>query len=199
MYVVVYTQAYRCTTRVSLTTPTKKPKQMIKISDEVREKPLAAGDLLAAIKSLSAADPEMRVKNPFTSGVAFDEGEEVKFVGFDYSEWTGDGKDGHPNAHGLFPVIVLDSVSTGTRKRLALSSLTKAKGGILVDEAKNPERRKGMWTNDGGLAAVAKGFSELSEDALTAIANFMGNKTHKIRVQWVEVSPTFFTSLVNIL
>jgi hypothetical protein len=172
---------------------------MIKISEKVNEKPFAANELLAAINSRCEDDPDMRVKNPFTSGVAFDEGEEVKFIGFDYSEWAGDGKDGHPNAHGLFPVIVLDSVSTGTRKRLALSSLTKAKGGILVDEAKNPERRKGMWTNDGGLAAVAKGFSELSEDALTAIANFMGKEAHKVRVQWVEVSPTFFTSLVNIL
>lgn len=172
---------------------------MIKVSDEVREKPLAASDLLAAIKSLRDADPTMRVKNPFTSGVPFDNEEEVKFIGFDYSTWEGDGKDGHPNAHGLFPVLVLDSVSTGTRKRLALSSLTKAKGGILVDETKNPERRKGMWTNDGGLAAVAKGFSELSEDALNAIATFMGKKAHKVRVQWVEVSPTFFTSLVNIL
>lgn len=176
-----------------------KSKQMIKVSEEVREKPFVAMDLIAAIKSLKEADPNLRVKNPFTSGVAFDEGEDVKFVGFDYSTWEGDGKDGHPNAHGVFPVIVLDSVSTGTRKRLALSSLTKSKGGILVDETKNPERRKGMWTNDGGLATVAKGFSELSEEALTAIATFMGKKAHKIRVQWIEVSPTFFTSLVNIL
>ena len=172
---------------------------MIKVSDEVREKPLAAADLVAAIKSLKDADPNLRVKNPFTSGVAFDEGEEVKFVGFDYSTWVGDGKDGHPNAHGIFPVIVLDSISTGTRKRLALSSLTKAKGGILVDDTKNPEKRKGMWTNDGGLASVAKGFSELSSEALTAIADFMGQNTHKMRVQWIEVSSTFFTSLVNIL
>lgn len=160
---------------------------------------LTAKELAALYQEKAASDPNCRLKNPFTQGVNFDDGEAVSFVSFGYNEWEDDGVGvGHKKGYGIYPVIRLSTPSG--EKSLAIGSLTKAKGGILIDDARNAERKVGMWANEGGLASVAKGCSQLNEESLQKIADwFKKTKTAKIAVRWVEVNPTFFVSLVNVV
>lgn len=169
------------------------------LTNKENNQKLTAKDLAALYNEKSAKDPNCRLKNPFTQGVNFDDGESVTFISFGYNEWEDDGKgQGHTKGYGIYPIIRLQTASG--EKSLAIGSLTKAKGGILIDDVRNAERKLGMWTNEGGLAAVAKGCSQLDEQSLTKIEDwFKKNKTAKMAVKWVEVNPTFFVSLVNVV
>lgn len=153
---------------------------------------LTATKLLAAMKSMSEKDPELRVKNPFTSGLNFADEEVVTFAGFGYSEWSDDESD----KRGVFPTLLLKSGESV--KPLSLSVFRKRKGGVLIDPKRNSKRVFDMWGNEGGLAAEVAKFTELSETALKAVEAYLKGGEHRIQVRWVQTDKGF-TSLVNIL
>lgn len=163
---------------------------MLKIAENTAV--LTAAKLLEVVKSLKEKDPELRVKNPFTSGLNFADGEIITFVGFAYSEWADDESD----KHGLYPTLLLKSGESV--KSLSLSVFRKRKGGVLVDPKRNPKRIFDMWGNEGGLATEVANYTEVSEAALKAVEKYLKSGEHKMCVRWIQTDKGF-TSLVNIL
>lgn len=151
-----------------------------------------AKKLAETLNALKASDPNMKVKNPFTSGLNFSDGEKVTLVGFNYQEWQEEGT----SRHGCYAVMVLKSGEV--EKTLSITTMTKTKVGVLLDTTENPGAVVGAWQSKGGLADVCRGLTTLDEKSLDTIAKwFKGEKT--VRVRWIEHPTKGTLSLVNIL
>jgi len=151
-----------------------------------------AKELAKALNEKVASDPNLKLKNPFTSGLNFSDGEKVTLVGFNYQEWQEEGTQ----RHGCYAVMVLKSGEV--EKTLSLTTLTKTKVGVLLDNTDNPSASMGAWSNKGGLSDVCRGLTTLDEKSLDTISKwFKGEKT--VRVRWIEHPTKGTLSLVNIL
>ena len=155
-------------------------------------KQMTAKELINALSEKLATDTTCKLKNPFTSGLNFTDGEKVTFLGFNYQEWAEEGT----TRHGCFAGLVLKSGEV--EKTLSLTSLTKTKVGVLLDTTENPSGSVGAWSNSGGLSDVCRGLTNLDEKSLDTIAKwFKGEKT--MRVRWIEHPTKGTLSLVNII
>jgi hypothetical protein len=158
---------------------------------ESKRNPISFDEVIAAAERLKAANPNLRVKNPFVVGINFADGEKItKLLGFDWREWHDDGK-GHNRGEsdGLYFVMCLET-STG-RKDLSLTSILKEKDGIKEGENEFRHHR-----NEGGLADIMRNYSNVNADALKAISDFF-NQERKAKVWWLR-KETYSVSMINI-
>ena len=142
-----------------------------------------AAEIMSAIAAYKSEHPE-HLRNPFTQGLQFADGEEVRFEGFALQEWE-DSEDAR--RYGAYLCVVLNG------KNYSLSSPLKTKLGNLLDSKLNPKNEEGAWSSKGGLAELLKGFSDLSDENLAKIEDFFlepkkGNATRKpiARKMWVR-------------
>ena len=158
-----------------------------------------AAEIMSAITAYKSEHPE-HLRNPFTQGLQFADGESVKFEGFALQEWE-DTED--TRRYGAYLCIVLNG------KNYSLSSPTKIKLGNLIDNTLNPKKEEGAWSAQGGLAELLKGFSDLSDENLTKIENFFlepkkGNAARKpiarkMWVRWIVNNRGGQSSISNVL
>ena len=159
----------------------------------------SAAEIMSAITSYKSEHPD-KLRNPFTQGLQFADGEEVKFEGFALQEWE-DTEDSR--RYGAYICIVLNG------KNYSLSSPTKIKLGNLIDSSLNPKKEEGAWSAQGGLAELLKGFSDLSDENLAKIEDFFlepkkGNSArkpiaHKMWVRWIVTQRGGQSSISNVL
>ena len=159
----------------------------------------SATEIMNAITSYKSEHPE-HLRNPFTQGFQFADGESVNFEGFVLQEWE-DTEDAR--RYGAYLCVVLNG------KNYSLSSPTKIKLGNLIDNTLNPKKEEGAWSAQGGLAELLKGFADLSDENLTKIENFFlepkkGNAARKpiarkMWVRWIATSRGGQTSISNVL
>ena len=159
----------------------------------------SATEIMDAVLQYKNEHPN-KLRNPFTQGLQFADGESVKFEGFALQEWE-DTEDAR--RYGAYLCIVLNG------KNYSLSSPTKIKLGNLLDNALNPKKEEGAWAAQGGLAELLKGFSDLSDENLSKIEDFFleskkGNGARKqiprkMWVRWIATSRGGQTSISNIL
>ena len=158
-----------------------------------------AAEIMSAIAAYKSEHPE-HLRNPFTQGLQFADGEEVRFEGFALQEWE-DTEDSR--RYGAYLCIVLNG------KNYSLSSPTKIKLGNLIDNTLNPKKEEGAWSAKGGLAELLKGFSDLSDENLAKIEDFFlepkkGNATRKpiarkMWVRWIVNNRGGQSSISNVL
>lgn len=159
----------------------------------------SAAEIMNAITSYKSEHPD-KLRNPFTQGLQFADGEEVKFEGFALQEWE-DTEDSR--RYGAYLCIVLNG------KNYSLSSPTKIKLGNLIDNTLNPKKEEGAWSAQGGLADLLKGFSDLSDENLSRIEDFFlepkkGNGARKpiarkMWVRWIVTQRGGQSSISNVL
>ena len=142
-----------------------------------------AAEIMNAIVAYKGEHPD-KLRNPFTQGLQFADGEEVHFEGFALQEWE-DTEDAR--RYGAYLCVVLNG------KNYSLSSPLKTKLGNLIDKTLNPKSEEGAWAAQGGLAELLKGFSDLSDENLQKIEDFFlepkkGNGARKpiARKMWVR-------------
>ena len=158
-----------------------------------------AAEIMSAITAYKSEHPE-HLRNPFTQGFQFADGEEVKFEGFVLQEWE-DTEDAR--RYGAYLCVVLNG------KNYSLSSPLKTKLGNLLDATLNPKSEEGAWSSKGGLADLLKGFSDLSDENLAKIENFFlepkkGNAARKpiqrkMWVRWIATPRGGQSSISNVL
>ena len=159
----------------------------------------SAAEIMNAIVAYKGEHPD-KLRNPFTQGLQFADGEEVRFDGFALQEWE-DTEDSR--RYGAYLCIVLNG------KNYSLSSPTKIKLGNLLDSKLNPKNEEGAWSSKGGLADLLKGFADLSDENLTKIEDFFlepkkGNGARKqiprkMWVRWIATPRGGQTSISNVL
>lgn len=158
-----------------------------------------AAEIMNAITSYKSEHPD-KLRNPFTQGLQFADGEEVKFDGFALQEWE-DTEDSR--RYGAYLCVVLNG------KQYSLSSPLKTKLGTLLDKTLNSKSEEGAWSAQGGLAELLKGFSDLSDENLAKIENFFlepkkGNAARKpiprkMWVRWIVTQRGGQSSISNVL
>ena len=158
-----------------------------------------AAEIMSAIAAYKSEHPE-HLRNPFTQGLQFADGEEVRFEGFALQEWE-DSEDAR--RYGAYLCVVLNG------KNYSLSSPLKTKLGNLLDSKLNPKNEEGAWSSKGGLAELLKGFSDLSDENLAKIEDFFlepkkGNATRKpiarkMWVRWIVNNRGGQSSISNVL
>ena len=159
----------------------------------------SAEEIMSAITAYKSEHPD-KLRNPFTQGIQFADGEEVHFEGFALQEWE-DTEDSR--RYGAYLCVVLNG------KNYSLSSPVKIKLGNLIDNTLNPKKEEGAWASQGGLADLLKGFADLSDENLTKIEDFFlepkaGNKARKpiprkMWVRWIVTSRGGQSSISNVL
>ena len=107
----------------------------------------SATEIMGAVLQYKNEHPE-HLRNPFSQGLQFADGEEVRFDGFVLQEWE-DTED--TRRYGAYLCVVLNG------KNYSLSSPTKIKLGNLIDTTLNPKKEEGAWSSKGGLADLIKG------------------------------------------
>ena len=158
-----------------------------------------AAEIMSAITAYKSEHPD-KMRNPFTQGFQFADGESVNFEGFVLQEWE-DSEDAR--RYGAYLCVVLNG------KNYSLSSPLKTKLGNLIDSKLNPKNEEGAWSAQGGLADLLKGFSDLSDENLAKIEDFFlepkkGNGARKpiprkMWVRWIVTSRGGQTSISNVL
>ena len=158
----------------------------------------SATEIMDAVLQYKNEHPE-HLRNPFTQGLQFADGESVNFEGFVLQEWE-DTEDAR--RYGAYLCVVLNG------KNYSLSSPLKTKLGNLIDATLNPKKEEGAWSSKGGLADLLKGFSDLSDENLAKIEDFFlepkkGNAARKpiprkMRVRWLVTSRGGQTSISNV-
>ena len=159
----------------------------------------SATEIMDAVLQYKNEHPE-HLRNPFTQGLQFADGEEVKFGGFVLQEWE-DTEDSR--RYGAYLCVVLNG------KNYSLSSPLKTKLGTLIDKTLNPKSEEGAWASQGGLADLLKGFADLSDENLTKIEDFFlepkkGNGARKsiprkMWVRWIVTQRGGQSSISNVL
>ena len=159
----------------------------------------SVAEIMNAITSYKSEHPD-KLRNPFSQGLQFADGEEVRFDGFVLQEWE-DTED--TRRYGAYLCVVLNG------KNYSLSSPTKIKLGNLIDATLNPKKEEGAWSAQGGLAELLKGFSDLSDENLSKIEDFFlepkkGNGARKpiprkMWVRWIVTQRGGQTSISNVL
>ena len=159
----------------------------------------SAEEIMASITAYKQEHPE-HLRNPFTQGLQFADGEEVRFEGFSLQEWE-DTEDSR--RYGAYLCVVLNG------KQYSLSSPLKTKLGTLLDKTLNPKSEEGAWAAQGGLAELLKGFSDLSDENLSKIEDFFlepkkGTKerkpiARKMWVRWIVTARGGQSSISNVL
>ena len=159
----------------------------------------SATEIMNAILTYKNEHPD-KMRNPFTQGLQFADGESVNFEGFVLQEWE-DTEDSR--RYGAYLCVVLNG------KNYSLSSPTKIKLGNLIDNTLNPKKEEGAWSAQGGLSELLKGFSDLSDENLAKIENFFlepkkGNSARKpiprkMWVRWIVTQRGGQTSISNVL
>ena len=159
----------------------------------------SATEIMNAVLQYKNEHPE-HLRNPFTQGFQFADGEEVRFEGFVLQEWE-DTEDAR--RYGAYLCVVLNG------KNYSLSSPLKTKLGTLIDKTLNPKSEEGAWASQGGLADLLKGFSDLSDENLAKIEDFFlepkkGNGARKpiprkMWVRWIITARGGQTSISNVL
>ena len=158
-----------------------------------------AAEIMSAITAYKSEHPD-KMRNPFTQGFQFADGESVNFEGFVLQEWE-DTEDAR--RYGAYLCVVLNG------KNYSLSSPLKTKLGNLIDATLNPKKEEGAWSSKGGLADLLKGFSDLSDENLAKIEDFFlepkkGNAARKpiarkMWVRWIVNNRGGQTSISNVL
>lgn len=159
----------------------------------------SAAEIMNAVLTYKNEHPE-HLRNPFTQGLQFADGESVNFEGFSLQEWE-DTEDSR--RYGAYLCVVLNG------KQYSLSSPLKTKLGTLIDKTLNPKSEEGAWASQGGLAELLKGFSDLSDENLSKIEDFFlepkkGNSARKpiarkMWVRWIVTSRGGQSSISNVL
>ena len=159
----------------------------------------SVAEIMNAITSYKSEHPD-KLRNPFSQGLQFADGEEVRFDGFVLQEWE-DTDDAR--RYGAYLCVVLNG------KNYSLSSPTKIKLGNLIDTTLNPKKEEGAWSAQGGLAELLKGFADLSDENLSKIEDFFlepkkGNSARKpiqrkMWVRWIATPRGGQTSISNVL
>ena len=159
----------------------------------------SAEEIMSAVVAYKSEHPE-HLRNPFTQGFQFADGEEVRFEGFVLQEWE-DTEDAR--RYGAYLCVVLNG------KNYSLSSPLKTKLGNLLDSKLNPKNEEGAWSSKGGLADLLKGFADLSDTNLSKIEDFFlepkkGNGARKpiarkMWVRWIATPRGGQTSISNVL
>ena len=159
----------------------------------------SATEIMNVVLAYKNEHPD-HLRNPFTQGNQFADGEEVKFEGFSLQEWE-DTEDSR--RYGAYPCVVLNG------KNYSLSSPTKIKLGNLIDNKLNPKKEEGAWSAQGGFADLLKGFVDLSEENLAKIEDFFlepkkGNGARKpiarkMWVRWIVTQRGGQSSISNVL
>ena len=159
----------------------------------------SAAEIMNVVLAYKNEHPD-KLRNPFTQGQQFADGEEVKFEGFSLQEWE-DTEDSR--RYGAYLCVVLNG------KNYSLSSPTKIKLGNLIDNTLNPKKEEGAWSAQGGLADLLKGFAELSDENLAKIEDFFlgakkGNGARKpiprkMWVRWIVNQRGGQSSISNVL
>ena len=159
----------------------------------------SAAEIMGDIVAYKSEHPD-HLRNPFTQGFQFADGESVNFEGFSLQEWE-DTEDAR--RYGAYLCVVLNG------KNYSLSSPTKIKLGNLLDSKLNPKNEEGAWSAQGGLSELLKGFSDLSDENLTKIENFFlepkkGNGARKpiprkMWVRWIATPRGGQSSISNVL
>ena len=159
----------------------------------------SAADIMNVILTYKNEHPD-KLRNPFTQGLQFADGEEVRFEGFALQEWE-DSEDAR--RYGAYLCVVLNG------KNYSLSSPLKTKLGNLLDSKLNPKNEEGAWSAQGGLADLLKGFADLSDENLVKIEDFFlepkkGNSARKpiarkMWVRWIATPRGGQTSISNVL
>ena len=159
----------------------------------------SAAEIMDAVLQYKNEHPE-HLRNPFTQGFQFADGESVNFGGFVLQEWE-DTEDAR--RYGAYLCIVLND------KPYSLSSPTKIKLGTLLDKTLNPKSEEGAWSAKGGLADLLKGFADLSDENLKKIEDFFlepkkGNSARKpiarkMWVRWIVTARGGQSSISNVL
>ena len=159
----------------------------------------SAEEIMNAIVAYKGEHPD-KLRNPFTQGLQFADGEEVHFDGFALQEWE-DTEDAR--RYGTYLCVVLNG------KNYSLSSPLKTKLGNLIDKTLNPKSEEGAWAAQGGLAELLKGFSDLSDENLAKIEDFFlepkkGNSARKpiarkMWVRWIVTARGGQSSISNVL
>ena len=159
----------------------------------------SAAEIMGDIVAYKSEHPD-KLRNPFTQGLQFADGEEVRFGGFVLQEWE-DTEDSR--RYGAYLCVVLND------KPYSLSSPTKIKLGNLLDSKLNPKKEEGAWSSQGGLAELLKGFSDFSDENLKKIEDFFlepkkGNAARKpiarkMWVRWIITSRGGQSSISNVL
>ena len=158
-----------------------------------------AAEIMSAIVAYKGEHPD-KLRNPFTQGFQFADGESVNFEGFVLQEWE-DSEDAR--RYGAYLCVVLNG------KNYSLSSPLKTKLGNLLDSKLNPKNEEGAWSSKGGLADLLKGFADLSDTNLTKIEDFFlepkkGNGARKpiarkMWVRWIVNNRGGQSSISNVL
>ena len=159
----------------------------------------SAAEIMAAVSAYKQEHPD-KLRNPFTQGLQFIDGESVNFEGFSLQEWE-DSEDAR--RYGAYLCVILNG------KNYSLSSPLKTKLGNLIDPVLNPKKEEGAWSSQGGLADLLKGFSDLSDENLAKIENFFlepkkGNGARKpiarkMWVRWIVTARGGQSSISNVL
>lgn len=159
----------------------------------------SAAEIMNAVLTYKNEHPE-HLRNPFTQGLQFADGESVNFEGFSLQEWE-DTEDSR--RYGAYLCVVLNG------KQYSLSSPLKTKLGTLIDKTLNPKSEEGAWASQGGLAELLKGFSDLSDENLSKIEDFFLEKkkgnaerkpiARKMWVRWIVTSRGGQSSISNVL
>ena len=159
----------------------------------------SAEEIMSAVVAYNNEHPD-HLRNPFTQGFQFADGESVNFEGFVLQEWE-DSEDAR--RYGAYLCVVLNG------KNYSLSSPLKTKLGNLLDSKLNPKNEEGAWSAQGGLADLLKGFSDLSDENLSKIEDFFlepkkGNGARKqiprkMWVRWIVTQRGGQSSISNVL
>ena len=159
----------------------------------------SATEIMNAVLQYKNEHPD-HLRNPFTQGFQFADGESVNFEGFSLQEWE-DTEDAR--RYGAYLCVVLNG------KQYSLSSPLKTKLGTLIDKTLNPKSEEGAWSAQGGLADLLKGFSDLSDENLSKIEDFFlepkkGNGARKpiarkMWVRWIVTQRGGQSSISNVL
>ena len=159
----------------------------------------SAAEILGAVLKYKNEHPE-HLRNPFTQGFQFTDGESVNFEGFVLQEWE-DTEDSR--RYGAYLCVVLNG------KNYSLSSPLKTKLGNLLDSTLNPKKEEGAWSAQGGLSELLKGFSDFSDENLAKIEDFFlepkkGNGARKpiprkMWVRWIATQRGGQSSISNVL
>ena len=159
----------------------------------------SATEIMDAVLQYKNEHPE-HLRNPFTQGFQFADGESVNFEGFVLQEWE-DTEDAR--RYGAYLCVVLNG------KNYSLSSPLKTKLGTLIDKTLNPKSEEGAWASQGGLADLLKGFADLSDANISKIEDFFlepkkGTKERKpiprkMWVRWIVTARGGQTSISNVL
>ena len=159
----------------------------------------SAAEIMGDIVAYKSEHPD-HLRNPFTQGFQFADGESVNFEGFSLQEWE-DTEDSR--RYGAYLCVVLNG------KQYSLSSPLKTKLGTLIDKTLNPKSEEGAWASQGGLADLLKGFADLSDENLSKIEDFFlepkkGTKERKpiprkMWVRWIVTQRGGQSSISNVL